>query len=667
MTRTMTFLIAWLSFVVGSFVVHPSMAQQQSTQLPLMNEVAIESWNVTETFANDTDGTSRNEIDRWNVSSIFVLAPRNETENATQTPSESPSTAPSDYPTIVSNAEYYDMPKLKWAHKLEGTGLFRPEGKLAKGNSVRSSPDGLLVYVTKDNGGLSVISAHDGNPRWSYTPEPLSTGWSVACHSGVYFGKFGNGDQYLVFAVIDIPPRNDTQDYSSRIFAVSHPTNKILWKSESVPGTIQGSPIITQVNPGLYVFFNHNQRNLTSGELVGSFSMINGVDGKMMFTEIAGESRVDPGPDTWSRISSLRLPYTALGVAHQPEWGRYPGGKDNIRDFFIWSTSDMEGRGEHGYTRGFQLPKLFDPRFAPAMHTTFLRETRWNAIAAPALTKDGMGVVFGVGQNEARGWTGDDDFDKVANVEQSLGTDPKDDLLPIPFSPVFSQSERFVLLTSTTSKLSLLRTETGEVVWTVSFDSPLSAKPVVSRDDQYIYVTRANGFVSALKMASGEEVWELSCADIQDTSIVSESVSRSISTCVDLIDAESSISPNGLVFFYGDKFGNVKALQLGLSTIPTSAPSEIPTFPITSSPSIAPSDSPSQTPFPTDGPTTTPFPTEKSFVRPTFAPIDWAELMNGNIGASAAASGRRESWISMTTTTIMAVMTLSFNVFWALV
>ncbi|KAG7361838.1 PQQ-like domain containing protein [Nitzschia inconspicua] len=666
MTRTMTFLIAWLSFVVGSFVVHPSMAQQQSTQLPLMNEMAIDSWNVTEKLANDTDGTSRNEIDRWNVSSIFVLAPRNETENATQTPSESPSTAPSDYPTIVSNAEYYDIPKLKWAHKLEGTGLFRPEGKLAKGNSVRSSPDGLLVYVTKDNGGLSVISAHDGNSRWSYTPEPLSTGWSVACHSGVYFGKFGNGDQYLVFAVIDIPPQNDTQDYSSRVFAVSHPTNKILWKSESVPGTIQGSPIITQVNPGLYVFFNHNQRNLTSGELVGSFSMINGVDGTMMFTEIAGESRVDPGPDTWSRISSLRLPYTALGVAHQPEWGRYPGGKDNIRDVFIWSTSDMEGRGEHGYTRGFQLPKLFDPRFAPSMHTTFLRETRWNAIAAPALTKDGMDVVFGVGQNQVRGWTGDDDFEKAANMEQSLGTDSKDDLLRK--LPLVHLQHFFELIGN---EIELI------LIAVVNFDFQrfpfpqffpnLSAKPVVSRDDQYIYVTRVNGFVSALKMASGEEVWELSCADIQDTSIVSESVSRSVSTCVDLIDAESSISPNGLVFFYGDKFGNVKALQLGLSTIPTSAPSEIPTFPITSFPSIAPSDSPSQTPFPTGGPTTTPFPTEMSSVRPTLAPIDWAELMNGNIGASAAASGRRESWISMTTPTIMAVMTLSFNAFWALV
>jgi hypothetical protein len=168
---------------------------------------------------------------------------------------------------------------------------------------------------------------------------------------------------------------------------------------------------------------------MTSGELVGTFSMVNGIDGTMMFTELAGESRVDPDTESLSRVSTLRLPYGPLGVAHEPEWGRYPGGKGNIHDMFIWSTSDLGGRGNNGYTRAFQLPKLFEPEFAPALFTHFLRESRWNAVAAPAVTADGMDVIFGVRENKVRGWTGLEDFDKLADMEQSLGKDPNDDLL----------------------------------------------------------------------------------------------------------------------------------------------------------------------------------------------------------------------------------------------
>lgn len=168
---------------------------------------------------------------------------------------------------------------------------------------------------------------------------------------------------------------------------------------------------------------------MTSGELVGTFSMLNGVDGTVMFTEMAGESRVDPDPATLGGVGALRLPYAPLGVSHKPEWGRYPGGTGNVRDLFIWSTSDLDGRGDNGYTKAFQLPKLFEPVFAPALFTYFLRETRWNAVSAPAITEDGMDVVFGVRENKVRGWTGLEDFDKLADLTQSLGIDPNDSRL----------------------------------------------------------------------------------------------------------------------------------------------------------------------------------------------------------------------------------------------
>jgi hypothetical protein len=158
----------------------------------------------------------------------------------------------------------------------------------------------------------------------------------------------------------------------------------------------------------------------------------------------------------------------------------------------------------------------------------------------------------------------------------------------------------------------------------------LSAKPVVSHDDLYVYATTTNGVIMALDMESGAEIWRITCVDLQATENISESVSRAITSCVDLIDAESSISPNGLVFFYGDKFGNVKALQLGVSTVPTEAPSLFPTFTITSSPSSFPSYAPSQTPT----------------LSPTMSPIDWPELMSldPRKDKASAMGGKRSGW-----------------------
>ena len=114
------------------------------------------------------------------------------------------------------------MPNLPvWAHffsgatKLEGTGLAYSDAKLARGNAVTASPDGALVYVTMDNGSLTTLTAHDGATRFSYTPESIADGWSTSCESGVYFGELRNGEQYAVWAVVDVPPNSQQEDVSS--------------------------------------------------------------------------------------------------------------------------------------------------------------------------------------------------------------------------------------------------------------------------------------------------------------------------------------------------------------------------------------------------------------------------------------------------------------------
>jgi hypothetical protein len=137
-----------------------------------------------------------------------------------------------------------------------------------------------------------------------------------------------------------------------------------VWISDSIPGEIQGKPLITQngPSPGEYIFFTHNQ-NVTIGDPIGSFSMVMGSSGSLVFTEMAGDSPYDPDQANLVRVETLRLPYSPLGVAHDPENGRYPGGEGNTRDLLIWSTSANEGRGDNGYTRAFQLPRLFTPEF----------------------------------------------------------------------------------------------------------------------------------------------------------------------------------------------------------------------------------------------------------------------------------------------------------------
>jgi hypothetical protein len=234
----MRFQISAASFVFGVVTLHGSTAQQPvaapaggAPDFVTSNEVFNEVWNSTNgeptssfVALNTTDDDSaQSQLDSPEVDSS-VVSVTNTTENVTTAQSSFPSdmssalpsAAPSSYPTIASNAIYYDIPKLKWSTTLEGTGFFgEEEAKLATGNAVLSSPDGALVYVTLDNGAVRVLSAHDGSSRWSHTPEPLASGWSITCNSGVYFGEMQNGQKYVVYAVVDVPPDTGKEDYSS--------------------------------------------------------------------------------------------------------------------------------------------------------------------------------------------------------------------------------------------------------------------------------------------------------------------------------------------------------------------------------------------------------------------------------------------------------------------
>lgn len=67
------------------------------------------------------------------------------------------------------------------------------------------SPDGSVVYVTKNTGKIEVLAARSGKLRWSYQPSPFLPGWSITCKSGVTFSSV-EGVKYAIYAVIDVPP-----------------------------------------------------------------------------------------------------------------------------------------------------------------------------------------------------------------------------------------------------------------------------------------------------------------------------------------------------------------------------------------------------------------------------------------------------------------------------
>jgi len=504
-------------------------------------------------------------------------------------PSSTPSSAPS------ASKMYFDVPEQKWTVQLPSTGS--PAGpRVGKGNAVSVSPDGASLYITLDNGRLEVLSASDGTHRWGYEPTPFAPGWTTSCSSAISFGE-KDSQGFAIHTVIHTPPAFFLQDVQSQLVAVSHPAQEVLWTA-MVPGEIQGNPIVTSGERfnGEYIMFTHNQ-NVTSAEPVGGFSMVVAETGDLIFTEIAGDSVNDPDPANLVRVDTLRLPYGPLGTAPSPDFGRYPDGEGNAQDLFVWATNINMGWGPNGYTRAFQLPRLFTPAFVEILSTSFLKENRWNSIAGPTISSDGLDLLFGVRSNSVRGWTGALDFTQNANVARTLDVDTAEPRMAIPYSPVFSGSEESFFVSTTVGTLYSLTTARGETVWSADFGSPVSAKVKASPDGAFVYYTTESGTVAALDQESGEEAWSITCDDI---------VEEPGTACADVIEAEASLAASELVLYYSDALGNVKALNLGEGVFNTTAPTPFPTT----------------SPAPTAEPTS-PFPTTQPTVRVTLVPSEY--------------------------------------------
>ena len=126
-----------------------------------------------------------------------------------------------------------------------------------QGNGIQPSPDGSLIYLTSADGTLTALDARSGQVRFTIQPRPRDDGWTTECNSGIALyhdkedgnnGSDGSLSDYLVYAIVDIPPTNSPEKVSSRIFAVDVEDTDdgvLRWVTSRIPGRIAELPLLT--------------------------------------------------------------------------------------------------------------------------------------------------------------------------------------------------------------------------------------------------------------------------------------------------------------------------------------------------------------------------------------------------------------------------------------
>ena len=315
-------------------------------------------------------------------------------------------------------------------------------------------------------------------------------------------------------------------------------------------------------NAGLYILATHNTNTTSLTEPpTGYFSIFDfNTNGTVIWTEASNATN-----------ATDIAPYTALGVAHSPKFGKFTGGETNTNDIVVWTTSTQEGLGRDGYTRAFQLPFVFDPQFTSTLATVKLRDVRWNALARPTLSSDGQSLFAVVRESGVRGWVGDRDFQSGSSWTQTLSQNVVSET-PITNAGTLSTNEAFLFVTTATTELDCLDVATGNVVWKSNSTSLFTSEPKVSPDDSRVFSLQADGTLQCHAQTNGSAIWSATCTNLN------------LSPCVNFVEAEFSISSDGLVVYYGDIAGNIKAIQVGTSKEPTAAPTNYPFFAAETSP-----------------------------------------------------------------------------------
>jgi hypothetical protein len=142
-----------------------------------------------------------------------------------------------------------------------------------------------------------------------------------------------------------------------------------------------------------------------------------------------------------------------------------------------------------------------------------------------------------------------------------------------------------------------LEAETGQIAWQAETNGSISSEPQLSPDDLRLYFVTEGGVLESRDQQDGTLYWTFQCDNVT-------------ANCEPNVQAEFSLSPDGMTLYYGDIDGNIRALQLGgpidprppLTDYPTVAP--LPTLSVsptsvgyTQPPVIPPAPEPTLPPF----------------------------------------------------------------------
>ena len=459
-----------------------------------------------------------------------------------------------------------------------------------QGNSIQPSPDGSLIFVTSADGALTALDSQSGQVRFTIQPRPREDGWSTECNSGIsiYHDKenaSGSVSDYLVYAVIDIPPSNSQEKVSSRIFAVDvEDTNDgvLRWVTKPIPGRIAGTPAID--SSGLYVYTVHNDIMDGSGDTVGHFSIATDADdGELLFT--AQSPTYEDGNDD---------AFSPLGIAHNPMQGNYDGGEGNTNDLLVWGADSPQGSGSR-HNFAFQLPANFrkGSRNTRIFGIIPLQGVNWPTSTAPALSNDGERLYFVSSSQSAHGWASTS-FDSDPTWETKINV-----LGSVP--PVLSEDGTTLFL-ATNSAIQALDSSTGSMEWRDrGIGSQVLSRPAVSQDSTRVFFAESLGMVYSSDVASGRQYWTLEV----DGNVV----------------ADLALSMDGTTLYVVTSDGGVSGIRVAEDDgRPTPRPTMRPTLmePTSSKPTPLPSKRPSPNTPPTAAPVAKPTPAPKT--RPTLAP-----------------------------------------------
>ena len=293
---------------------------------------------------------------------------------------------------------YLTEPQLSWMSSLNKD--------VVQGNAVVQSPfNDDILYVTTHSGSLMVINSRNGKTLKTVVPTARTESngdgelvmWSMYSNSGISFGTTADGQDYLVYSIVDEPI--NAEDYvfaqKTRVVAVTIPDHTVMWESGSLPGTHEGSPVVVS---DCCVFLTHNSKITNQGitTQTGHISLIDAQNGDNLWEE------------SESRRTSSPIGYGPPGVAKDPEKGMFAGAQDNCNDVVVWTSKDVDGKGKAGHTYAFQLPKGSEGSEAftayEILESTVLKSVGWTAVAKPVFNADGTDMFIGVTGSQLRGW-----------------------------------------------------------------------------------------------------------------------------------------------------------------------------------------------------------------------------------------------------------------------